>query len=267
MRFDRMLAVPVALATLTLLVGCAETEPESEMEGEEVAAAAETESSWSYEGETGPESWGDLSEEYATCGTGQSQSPIDIPTGEARSGDVSGLELGYAGTELTLEDTGHGYKATPASENTLTIGEDSYRLLQFHAHTPSEHTVDGQSFPMEVHFVHQNDAGELAVVGVMVEEGAENGTYGPVVSALEAGQGSGTATVEDMAALMPESQEYYSYSGSLTTPPCTEGVRWIVMESPVAMSAAQLAVFEEAHGETNRPVVPLNEREVQYSGE
>lgn len=263
MRIDRTLLVPLTTALLVGAAACADTDPEAETEVPAAAEPAAEQSEWSYEGETGPEHWGSLSAEYEACETGQAQSPIDIPTGEGEGDDLPSLDLAYGGSALTLEDTGHGYKATPGAEQTLTIGDQTYRLLQFHAHTPSEHTIDGESFPMEVHFVHQNDAGELAVVGVMVEEGQRNEGYADVVEAVQdAGQ---TATLDDVSSLLPSDRSYYTYSGSLTTPPCTEGVRWIVLEEPIDMSAEQLSAWQ-THGETNRPVVPVNQRKVEYSG-
>lgn len=263
MRIDRTLIVPLTTALLVGAAACADVDPEAETEVPATAEPAAEQSEWSYEGETGPEHWGGLSAEYEACEVGQAQSPIDIATGERAGDDLASLDLAYDGSDLTLEDTGHGYKATPGTDQTLTIGDQTYRLLQFHAHTPSEHTIDGESFPMEVHFVHQNDAGELAVVGVMVEEGERSEGYSAVVEAL---RGTGqTVTVDDVSALLPSERAYYTYSGSLTTPPCTEGVRWIVLEEPITMSAEQLSAWQ-AHGETNRPVVPVNEREVEYSG-
>lgn len=264
MRIDRTLIVTLTTALLVGAAACADADPEAETEVPVTAEPAAEQGEWSYEGETGPEHWGSLSPEYESCEAGQAQSPIDIATGEREGDDLASLELAYGGSDLTLEDTGHGYNATPGTEQTLTIGDQTYRLLQFHAHSPSEHTIDGQSFPMEVHFVHQNDAGELAVVGVMAEEGEQpHEGYSDIVDALS-GDGQ-TVTVDDVSSLLPSERAYYTYSGSLTTPPCTEGVRWIVLEEPITMSAEQLSAWQ-THGETNRPVVPVNEREVEYSG-
>lgn len=263
MKIDRALIVPLTTALLVGIAACADVDPESETEAPATAEPAAEQSEWSYEGETGPEQWGTLSSEYESCDVGQAQSPIDIRTGEGEGDDLPSLELAYGGSDLTVEDTGHGYQATPGSDQTLTIGDQTYRVLQFHAHTPSEHTIDGQSYPMEVHFVHQNDAGELAVVGVMVEEGEPNEGYSEVVEAVRSTEQ--TATLDDVSSLLPSERAYYTYSGSLTTPPCTEGVRWIVLEEPITLSAEQISAWQ-THGETNRPVVPVNEREVEYSG-
>lgn len=251
---------PFSLLMVAFLVGCAtpETTPEAD------SAESHTESAkWTYEGATGPANWGTLSDEYATCGTGMAQSPIDVPRASANVTDLPALMFDYSATTLALSDTGHGYKAAPTGSHTLSIGDDTYTLLQFHAHTPSEHTLDGESFPMEVHFVHQSEAGELAVVGVMVEEGDENVAFQAVLHGILSG--SMEAEIASPAALLPGSLQYFAYAGSLTTPPCSEGVRWNVLQESISMSPEQIAVFAGAHGITDRPVQPLNDRAISAS--
>lgn len=251
---------PFSLLIVAFLAGCAtpETTPEA------APAESHTESAkWTYQSETGPANWGTLSAEYATCGTGMAQSPIDLPLASANVTDLPALMFDYSATTLSLSDTGHGYKAAPDGSHTLSIGGDTYRLLQFHAHTPSEHTIEGESFPMEIHFVHQSEVGELAVVGMMIEEGDENSAFQTVIDGIRSG--SMEAEVENPAALLPDSLAYFAYSGSLTTPPCTEDVRWNVLRESTSMSAEQIAVFAEAHGLTNRPVQPSNDRAISIS--
>ena len=248
-----------------LLVGCS-NEPEKDIaveeEQDDVATEAVVETaSWDYGAEHGPQDWGLMSEEYAACSEGVEQSPIDLQPGAATADDLAELQFSWSGDDLKVEDTGLGFKASPGGEHTLTIGDDTYKLLQFHAHTPSEHTLDGKSFPMEIHFVHQNDAGELAVVGVMIEEGATSEVYNPIVTA--ASSGGGSATIGDIMALLPSEYGYFTYPGSLTTPPCSEGVRWIVLKESIELGADQIAVFKNAHGTTNRPVQPLGARVVR----
>jgi carbonic anhydrase len=264
MTTDRRIVLPVALALVLPLAACGPADTETETETDAADAAAR-EATWSYSGQTGPESWGELSEDYATCETGESQSPINVVPGEATEAELPPLEFAYGSAEFSLEDTGYSYKATPSGEHTLTVGEDSYRLLQFHEHTPSEHDIAGDSFPMEVHFVHQNEAGELAVVGVMIQEGSENAAWSNLVDAVDGGAES--FSTGDLASLLPSDRSYFTYPGSLTTPPCSEGVRWIVLEEPVSMSAEQLALFREAHGQTDRPTQPLEGRQVRFSGD
>ena len=255
-----MLAAAIAFA------GCAETETAQPTDA--VASSGESshaeEASWRYEGTSGPAAWGTISEEFATCSAGQEQSPIDIDTATAEQGELPALAFEYGASTLKVEDTGHGFKGTPGEEHTLHVGDDTYKLLQFHAHTPSEHTVDGEHYPMEVHFVHQNDAGELAVVGVMIDSGNENAAYDPFTASV--GASSGEATIDALDAKLPTNRSYFTYPGSLTTPPCSEGVRWIVLREPVSMSEAQIAPFAAAYEMTNRPVQELHGRMVRVSG-
>ena len=257
-----LLMVPIAFAS------CADADPASEVAQpgmvETAEAPATEEVAWTYEGTAGPEAWGTLSGEYAACSVGQTQSPIDLRAAAAQEADLPPLRLEYSQANVQVEDTGHGYQATPANAHTLHVGEDTYRLLQFHPHAPSEHTLGGRSYPMEFHFVHQNDAGELAVVGVMVEEGAAHPAYQPFVEASE-NEAQASASIEQLEALLPSDRSYFTYEGSLTTPPCTEGVRWIVLREPITLSEAQITAIAEDHGATNRPVQPLGDRRLRVS--
>ena len=255
----------LSLFVALFIVGC--TNPEQETppaaEAEPMPPAEVEEASWTYEGTSGPDAWGSLSAEFESCSAGVEQSPIALMTADATTEALPALELNYGDASLSTEDTGHGYKATPSGEHMLMVGEDTYNLLQLHPHTPSEHTLNGESFPMEVHFVHQNDAGALAVVGVMIQSGEANEAYADF-TALSAGT-SDAADPAPLRALLPEGLDYMTYPGSLTTPPCSEGVRWIVLSEPITMSPEQIDVFASAHGMTNRPVQPLNERSVRIS--
>jgi carbonic anhydrase len=267
MRF--LLYVPTTLVAVLLLAACTEADRASDTasgtdSAVETAAVEDTTQAWSYEGATGPENWGTLEADYAMCESGEQQSPVALQSGEATGADLPGLAFEYGMAELQVEDTGHGFTATPSREHVLRVGEDTYRLIQFHAHTPSEHTLDGTSYPAEVHFVHQNDAGELAVVGVMIESGSANEAYQPY---LDAAVEQPTASIEALADLLPTGSAYLTYDGSLTTPPCTQGVRWIVLSEPVSMSDEQISILADAHGETNRPVQPLEGRVVRASGD
>lgn len=252
----------MALAPVAL-VACAQPDASDTETEETTAVASDAEAvTWSYSGETGPAEWATLSEEYAACAAGSEQSPIDIPGAGARSAELPAVGFDYAAASARIEDGGHGVLVTPETPLGLTVGDDRYSLLQFHAHDPSEHTIDGRSYPLEIHFVHQNEAGQLAVVGVMVEEGESDPAFGPVVEGLQA-DGS-TATVE-FAQLLPESRDYFTYDGSLTTPPCSEGVRWIVMAEPIEIGAEQMAALAASHEDSNRPVQPLEGRVVRSS--
>ncbi len=267
MNIHRLFSIFLLLA-LTLSA-CTEQGDSASAPEETAAAEAPAEetpmeqASWSYEGASGPSAWGELDESFATCSIGTEQSPIALDESEASSAELPALSFTYGEATLTVEDTGHGYKATPDGTHQLTVGDDTYSLLQFHAHTPSEHTLNGESYPMDVHFVHQNDAGALAVVGVMIESGEMNEAY-QVYAAQSEGSEEGAQMVS-LSSLLPGDLSYLTYDGSLTTPPCTEGVRWIVLKEPVSLSAEQIDVFSSSHGATNRPVQPLEGRTVQMT--
>jgi carbonic anhydrase len=258
----------VILLTVLVFAGCTEREEAPAVEAEDAVAPPEAPAvegaAWSYEGRTGPEAWGTLGDAYRACSEGIAQSPIDLDSESAERADLARLTFDYGRANLTVRDSGHGFKATPGEGHTLRVAGASYRLLQLHPHTPSEHTLNGMHYPMEVHFVHQNDAGDLAVVGVMIEEGDENLAFQSFVDASATRQ-ERAVRAENLDAMLPADRSYFTYEGSLTTPPCSEGVRWIVLREPVALSATQIAVFSEAHRRTNRPVQELNDRVVRVS--
>lgn len=237
---------PLLLLLLVGLVAC--EQEEAELATDEEVAEETAEPEWGYTGETGPENWEDLAPAYAACG-GDNQSPIDLAAASNATG--SPLQMDYMDAPAILAGGYEGLKAE--AEGTLMIEDSTYALLQFHLHTPSEHTVDGEQYPAELHYVHQNEAGELAVVGVLFEEGSANAAVDSLLSASAGDQVS-------MTGLFPEGQEYYKYTGSLTTPPCTEGVRWHVLEEPISVSSEQLQQLEERVGMNARPVQPLNDR-------
>ncbi|HEY5673636.1 MAG TPA: carbonic anhydrase [Malonomonas sp.] len=217
---------------------------------------------WGYSGAGGPAHWGVLQPEFKMCGEGQQQSPINIvDTVEA---DLPELTFNYVATNLELVNNGHTIKANYAPGSSIRVGGDEYKLLQFHFHSLSENAVDGKLFPVEAHLVHANSAGELAVVGVLFDEGAAN----PLLEKLwrytpsRANSTMAVASTISVTELLPASADYYGFSGSLTTPPCTEGVRWMALKQPVTASAEQISKFRSFFGDhdTNRPVQPLNGR-------
>jgi carbonic anhydrase len=162
-------------------------------------------------------------------------------------------------------NNGHTLQFTPAANGSvLTIGQDAFNLAQFHFHSPAEHTLDRRAFPVELHFVHRNGAGQLAVVGVFIEEGAENPAVTTLLAALPHGQGDENATHAefDPASLLPADRAYFAYAGSLTTPPCSEGVRWNVLRTPIQASPEQINALREALGASSRHVQPINQRTV-----
>ncbi len=226
---------------------------------------------WSYEGETGPNHWADLSAEWAICSDGLAQSPIDIPANAVLTDDLEELSFDYSeSSNLFLINNGHTIKAeTPLGAGQLEIGDDVYDLIQFHFHTPSEHLVDGDDFPMEMHLVHSNSQGELAVVGIFLEIGCSHEALNKIFKRLPAHEGDSFWAMDfDLEALVPDETHAWRYSGSLTTPDCREGVKWHVMVETQTISAKQaqafIDLFSGAHFPFGnaRPVQPLNGRTV-----
>ena len=248
------LRIALSAAAGWLAVGCG---------GAESGAAdqpLETAPHWSYaDGEHGPESWGDLHSEFATCATGTQQSPIDIPS-HISPGDFGTLAFDYGPAPATLIDNGHTIQVNlmPGASQ-LDIDGDLHSLLQFHFHAHSEHAVDGVYMPLELHLVHRSESGALAVIGVFLDIGADNPALSPVFDGIEnATANPSPLSVElDPSELLPGARQGWAYSGSLTTPPCTEGVNWHVMSTPIHISEAQLAAFTNRH-DTNRRPVRLN---------
>jgi carbonic anhydrase len=258
------------LLALALVTACAgEQEPAAQgPEPADQAPATETAetAAWSYEGDTGPERWAELDATYATCAAGQRQSPIDVS--EARPADTEPqaadpVTYEYTPAPFTLTNEGYTIKASAEDAGGLTLGDERYELLQFHVHAPSEHTLDGQRTDLGVHLVHQNAGGELAVVQLFFEPGSAEGVLGEAFADLPSEEGE-TTTVEDfdVSALLPEGRTTFRYDGSLTTPPCTENVRWIVMQEAMQGSAEVISAIQDVIGETARPLQPLNGREV-----
>lgn len=221
---------------------------------------------WEYEGKSGPAYWGKLHADYATCGVGRKQSPIDITATVKEK--LAPIEFSYQPSALRIVNNGHTVQVNYADGSSIKVGADSYQLVQFHVHTPSEEQVNGKDYDMVVHFVHKNTAGQLAVVGLLFEKGPDNAALAPIVANLpkQAGPEQGVAGVSvDAAKLLPASKGYYTFEGSLTTPPCSEGVRWLVLKTPVSASAAQLAAIEAVVHHNARPVQPLHGRVVRES--
>jgi len=228
-----------------------------------VAGAAEHQVHWGYANNEGPEYWGSLSSKFALCDTGKNQSPIDL-SGFTEA-ELAPLAFSYDTAVTELVNNGHTIQANYRPGSSLTVDGHTFELKQFHFHVPSENHIDGQSYPMEAHLVHADKDGNLAVVAVMFQLGEAN----PVVEALwqqlplHAGEEAEVNSTVNAETMLPESQDYYRFNGSLTTPPCTEGVWWLVMKQPVSVSQAQIDKFAEAiHHPNNRPVQALNARTV-----
>ncbi len=216
---------------------------------------------WSYGGKDGPAHWGDLSSAYAVCKAGHQQSPIDI--GQTQQTGLAALEIHYAAAPLRVINNGHTIQVDYTPGSTMTLSGRQYELLQFHFHSPSENTVDGKHFEMEVHFVHKDKAGKLGVLGVFIEKGAPNPALARIWRHMPITAGGKAAPVGESVSgsdLLPPNQGYYRFVGSLTTPPCSEGVQWHVMKQPITASSGQIKAFLDVVGVNNRPVQKRNNR-------
>jgi len=217
---------------------------------------------WSYEGETGPRHWGALNPSWELCEYGDEQSPVDFERGSKVLNHH--LKVDYRKSVPTIVDNGHTVQVNFAGGNQVTINGKTYELKQFHYHSPSEHTVNGVSYPLELHFVHANAKGNLAVLGVMVEKGQALEEINKVLDNLPAPGEKGGVTPKginlELTAFYPKAKGTYHYPGSLTTPPCSEGVNWNVFKSPIQMSAERIDQFKARYSGNSRPVQPLNHR-------
>jgi len=220
---------------------------------------------WSYDGHTAAEHWGNLHPEYATCKHGQAQSPINIEHHAVADAELHPIAFEYAESAAKVANNGHTVQVDFDAAGHIKLGENAYKLHQFHFHTPSEEQVNGEHYPMVAHMVHRSEEGELAVVAVLFEEGEKHEALDRVFAAMP-DEHHAKAELDDEfhpLHLLPEEQDYYHYIGSLTTPPCTEGVRWHVLKQPVEVSAEQIAAFKALYPMNARPVQPLNGRTVQ----
>tara|TARA_R110002073_G_scaffold6071_4_gene36674 strand:+ start:1051 stop:1788 length:738 start_codon:yes stop_codon:yes gene_type:complete len=223
---------------------------------------------WGYEGHEGPEHWQDLDPAWAVCAAGQQQSPINLT--EALEAEFAPAEIDWAEeTAGVVVDNGHTVQVSVENAGGLTLGDTHYALLQFHFHAASEHTINGRQAPMEVHFVHQSAAGDLAVIGVMVERGDALATLGSVWAAMPADADAtpGIAARIHLNDFLPVDRDAFRYQGSLTTPPCSEIVSWTVLTHPVTATPQQIEAFQTRHPDSFRPLQPLNRRYVLVSDE
>jgi carbonic anhydrase len=219
---------------------------------------------WTYEGEHGPAHWGALDTKFETCQVGKHQSPIDIRG--AKAADLPAIQFAYQPSPLKVIDNGHTVQVTCAPGSFITVGGEKYELQQFHFHHPAEEKVNGKSYPMVAHLVHKNTEGRLAVVAVLLREGDANSVIGEIWKYLPAEEGKESApdgVSVDATRLLPSNRGYYTFTGSLTTPPCSEGVTWFVLKTPAQISKGQVATFAKKYPHNARPVQPLNGRDVQ----
>ncbi|MBN8514874.1 surface-adhesin E family protein [Accumulibacter sp.] len=230
-----------------------------------LAAYAHAQIPWSYEGEGRPENWGKLRPDYALCASGKRQSPIDIRDGFGV--DLEPIRFTYRRSQFRVIDNGHTVQVDVGGSNIGLLGK-TYDLVQFHFHRPSEERVNGQSFDMVVHLVHQAEDGDLAVVAVLLEQGAENPLIQSVWNNLPLEKNEYVQPPEqalDLATLLPEDRSYFTYMGSLTTPPCSEDVLWLVLKKPQQLSPEQLKIFSRLYPYNARPVQPRHSRMIKES--
>lgn len=220
---------------------------------------------WSYSGDVGPQAWGGMRPEFSACGNGERQSPIDIRDGLAV--DLEPVRFRYQASSFAVIDNGHTVRVNLAPGNSIEVGGRRYELQQFHFHRPSEERIDGRQFELSVHLVHKDTEGRLAVVAVLLGKGAAQPVVQTVLNnlPLEKHQEQRARVQIDPAELLPEDRRYYTYMGSLTTPPCTEGVQWVVMRQPVAAAPEQIDIFSRLYPMNARPVQSAAGRRILQS--
>jgi carbonic anhydrase len=218
---------------------------------------------WTYSGAEDPKHWGKLDPAYSACFLGRTQSPINIASGKPT--DLPALTLDYKTVPLNIIDNGHTIQVNYAPGSTLTVGDKTYSLKQFHFHHPSEEHVNGKGFPLVAHLVHADADGHLAVVAVLFQEGIANS----LIDSLWKNIPSEKEKVQDVSSvsvqaqdLLPNERGYFTYAGSLTTPPCSEGVTWYVLKNHTTISSAQVAAFAKIYSKNARPIQPTNGREI-----
>ena len=222
---------------------------------------------WTYEGETGPQAWGKLKPDFNVCALGKRQSPINIEDGTTLQGPAEPVQFNYTASNGTVVNNGHTIQVDVQGDNSITVRGSRYRLLQFHFHTPSEESVNYKRFAMVAHLVHKNDEGQLAVVAVLLDPGtAPNPLIDKVWTYMPLDAGDRVRMPRELLnvnELLPSDQRYYQFMGSLTTPPCSEGVLWMVLKQPMPISRNQLRLFTQLYPMNARPVQPINGRPVR----
>jgi carbonic anhydrase len=220
---------------------------------------------WDYHGDGGPESWGQLKPEFSTCAAGQRQSPIDIRGGIAVQ--LEPIQFDYRVSGFSVIDNGHTVQVNLPAGHAITVLGRRYELQQFHFHRPSEERINGKQHDMVAHLVHKDAEGKLAVVAVLLDRGAAQPLIQAVWNALplEKHEAQAAPGTMDLNKLLPEDRRYYTYMGSLTTPPCSEGVLWMVLKTPVTVSPDQIEIFSRLYPMNARPVQPLAGRLIKES--
>lgn len=246
------LAGPLLVASVSLLACGA---PEGATTPPPSPKANEDHALWGYLGPGAPSHWGELDPEFTKCTKGQYQSPIDLR--EIAKADVDALKVDYHADALRILNNGHTVQVNHQAESTLAVGDHTFKLLQYHLHSPSEHTETGAHHELELHMVHKDDAGHFAVVAIFIDEGEDSGDPGlwrHLPTLPDGVEHEYTGESVDPAHLLPPKLTHYQYHGSLTTPPCTETVTWNILDTPVTMSKDRIDHFRELYEANARPV-------------
>ena len=229
-------------------------------------AAHGGEAHWSYEGDTGPQAWGRIKPEFNLCAIGKRQSPIHIDERDTLQGPAEPLVFSYQPSDGSVVNNGHTIQVDVQGDNTLTVRGSVYKLLQFHFHTPSEERVNSRGFAMVAHLVHRNAEGQLAVVALLMDPGSANSLINKVWTYMPLDSGDRVRMPQnllDLNELLPKDQRYYQFMGSLTTPPCTEGVLWNVIKQPISVGRDQIRLFSQLFSNNARPIQAINGRPVR----
>ncbi len=272
----------ILLTSLLLAIGCASpesgtvTSPDNKADSSKAGKAdsgkdsradssKDGDAKWGYSGNEGPEKWGELSSKYRACSEGKNQSPINVSG--SIDAELKPLKISYEVSESEITNNGHTIQVNYKAGSKISVDEQEFELKQYHFHTSSENTIDGKSFPMEVHLVHADKDGNLAVIGVMFEAGKENEFLAKIWNEMpkKAGEKSELPSKPAVETLLPSNREYYLFNGSLTTPPCSEGVKWVVLKEAVTASNDQIKKLSDILGHSNnRPVQPVNARSILH---
>ena len=245
------------IATLALVAAIAGASP----------VLAEGEHHWSYSGDTGPGKWASMEHEFTACGIGRTQSPIDIRDSEVKTAALPAIAFDYKPSELRIVDNGHTVQVDYAPGSFITVDGKRYELVQFHFHKPSEEKINGRSAAMVAHLVHKGADGHLAVVAVLLKPGQANKLVDTLWKNIPRDKEKPTAVngvrIDANDLLPADKAGYYTFTGSLTTPPCSEGVTWFVMKTPTSISNAEVTRFAQVYPMNARPTQPVNGREIR----
>ena len=231
-----------------------------------IAQDHKTEHHWDYGSELGPSHWAELSPDFRVCGTGHRQSPIDIEN--TKKAELPEIVFDYKPSPLRIVDNGHTIMVNYAPGSYVTVGDDRYQLKQFHFHRPSEEKIAGKGFDMSAHLVHDNGNGKLLVVAILLQSGEDNALIEELWKDLpkeKTKEKVWDGVTINLSQILPKERIYYTFAGSLTTPPCSENVTWIVLKHPMSISPAEIAQFSKLYRNDARPPQPIYDRVVLES--